>query len=474
MATQLVDVAVIGGGLAGLAAAARLSSSQRVAVLEAETKLGGQCRSEAIPGGALDLGVHGIYPRYTELKALLREAGAPLTTLIRSHRQHVMTPDGIISPVRMPPIPAPLNGLVHVALLTGADPIQRLCAATSLARMLALSTRTPALGDFSIQDFALRCGMPIGAFRLVLEPLAWVGFFLSPRQIAADAYLSALRFLVIGRTDSWHASWVRSPNGDTLVAPVARLCAIHGGQIRTGCRATALLSNGVRITGVRYLDQRGAAHEITCRAVVCAVQPGAAAGLISTIPGAAAAQEARSLRSLGQTCVRTLRFEFERGPSPRAGHGIALTSDAGFAFLSLGDMMPSMRHRRVIEIQYAPDIVGEAEDELLMHLRRLLPDGDQAKLLDIVGTEITTYARYGLESGTFRPNVQSRWVGLHFAGDWVNDPSGAWFMERAVRTGRGAANAILGLHPRPVSSHIEGPLVRATQKLLGRSVRALS
>jgi hypothetical protein len=39
--------------------------------------------------------------------------------------------------------------------------------------------------------------------------------------------------------------------------------------------------------------------------------------------------------------------------------------------------------------------------------------------------------------------VTSGIPGLYFAGDWVRSDEGAWYMERAVRSGRLAARAIL-------------------------------
>jgi protoporphyrinogen/coproporphyrinogen III oxidase len=76
-------VAVVGGGVAGLAAAWELSGgaggpgpgTPRVVVLEATGRLGGKLRAEAFGGGAVDVGPDGFLGRRPEAADLCREAG---------------------------------------------------------------------------------------------------------------------------------------------------------------------------------------------------------------------------------------------------------------------------------------------------------------------------------------------------------------------------------------------------------------
>jgi uncharacterized protein with NAD-binding domain and iron-sulfur cluster len=470
--TQNADVVVVGGGLAGLSAAAHLVPAQRVTVVEAAAELGGQCAGGWNGDRAVDLGVHGIYPRYTELEKLLTRCSAPLSTLISAAGQYVLTPDGVVSPVRMPRLPAPFNGLLHSCLLTGVDARERVELLLSATHLLGAEPESPHLEKLSMQEFATRAGVPKRAFRMVFEPLSWIGFFLSPDEVSASAYLSALRFLILGRSDSWQARWIPTPNGETLVRPIASFIERHGGRLLVKSRATALVSDGKRIAAVRVTGAGGESHEIPCRAAICALPPPAAAELVATIPGPASADQTNALRALGTTSVQTLRLHYTDGPAPDIKHGVALTERAGFVFLALDQIMPAFRGRRVIEIQCGPEVMAEGEGELLSRVRKLLKDGDRAQLRSMEDTGKIPYSRYAVGSAALRPGIFSPWLNLFFAGDWVHEPGGAWFMERAVRTGRSAAHAVQGKHiylqhPEP----LEGMGIRISRSLIRNVLR---
>ncbi|MBO1335563.1 protoporphyrinogen oxidase [Streptomyces sp. VRA16 Mangrove soil] len=72
------DVLVIGGGIAGLAAAHRLldrSPGVRVTVLESSDRLGGKLRAGEIAGARIDLGAESMLARRPEAVGLAREVG---------------------------------------------------------------------------------------------------------------------------------------------------------------------------------------------------------------------------------------------------------------------------------------------------------------------------------------------------------------------------------------------------------------
>jgi oxygen-dependent protoporphyrinogen oxidase len=70
------DVLVVGAGLAGLAAAHRLTRAGfRALVLECEDEPGGRARSEAWEGCTVELGASFVTPAYRRLRRLIRECG---------------------------------------------------------------------------------------------------------------------------------------------------------------------------------------------------------------------------------------------------------------------------------------------------------------------------------------------------------------------------------------------------------------
>src|SRR2546426_8644448 len=59
-------------------------------------------------------------------------------------------------------------------------------------------TATTEIYTLSLHDalpICARAQVPRGAFRILFEPLAWIGFFVHPASLSAQAYLSALRFI---------------------------------------------------------------------------------------------------------------------------------------------------------------------------------------------------------------------------------------------------------------------------------------
>jgi len=467
---ERTDVVVIGGGLAGLTAAAYLSAERRVTLIESTDTAGGQCGGECSGNGARDFGVHGIYPRYTELTALLRMAGVREHDLVRAGDQYIVTPHGRPCRVHLPAIPAPLHVLVHALRLGEIGLRERAQLLSSSAKLLALSADCPNLDVMSIREMAANLRVPPAAFRLVFEPLAWIGFFLHPETLSARAYLAAMRFLITGRSDSWRARWIPPPNGKTLIRPLVDLIERNRGRVLVHTKAVALQEDGKRVSAVKAQASNG---ELTIHAdsFICAVPPQQAASLVETLNNKVCS---RALGRLGSTYVRTFRFHFSPGPTPPVLHGVVLTDAAGFVFFSLRDLMPvyAEQESRVIEVQCGPDLMDAGAVMLESSVRRLLPDGTAAKLLKVDETPTIPYARYAVGGAANRPGIQSSWPNLFFAGDWVEEPSGSWFMERAATTGHLSANAVLRREDgfRPWHS-LEGVGVRTVRRLVSRAMQ---
>lgn len=68
-------IAVVGAGIAGLAAAARLAGKHDVVVFEREGRAGGKIRTEQVDGFAFDWGPNGVLAGNPALRALLSEIG---------------------------------------------------------------------------------------------------------------------------------------------------------------------------------------------------------------------------------------------------------------------------------------------------------------------------------------------------------------------------------------------------------------
>src|SRR3954451_21466205 len=80
----IADVAVVGGGLSGLAAARRIAAANRsVVVLEARERVGGKMRTDDVAGHRADMGAHWVGPTQNRVAALASELG------VRTEPQHM-------------------------------------------------------------------------------------------------------------------------------------------------------------------------------------------------------------------------------------------------------------------------------------------------------------------------------------------------------------------------------------------------
>jgi len=126
LAGKSARVAVVGGGLAGLAAAVRLvEQGASVELFEARRRLGGRARSFRHPqsGRMTDYGQHVSMGCCTALAELLRRTG--LADTFQTHRRlNLVGPDGRHYSLAAGPLPAPLHllpSLLRLNFLSLAD-----------------------------------------------------------------------------------------------------------------------------------------------------------------------------------------------------------------------------------------------------------------------------------------------------------------------------------------------------------------
>ncbi len=243
-------IAVVGGGVAGLAAAAALAAAGRsVCLFEARRRLGGRAGSyyDEAGGQWIDYCQHVSLGCCTELDALFRRTG--LADCFRTYRRlHFFTPDGMrcdLEPLCW--LPAPLHLLPALLAWRALRLRERLALANCLWRLLRCP---PDQGPDTFESWLVRQNQPAAVVERFWQPvlvsalgesLGRVGFA-QARKVFADAFLGSRTGLRLAvpvvplRTilDVRLAAWLESRGvGVHRGATVARIhCREDGGALR--------------------------------------------------------------------------------------------------------------------------------------------------------------------------------------------------------------------------------------------------
>jgi len=261
------DVLVIGGGLAGLAAAARLTQDGlRPVVLEREKEPGGRVRSEEWEGCTIELGATFITPAYRRLRRMIEECGLghrlkPLpnafrTAILRDGRWHHLD-------LRWPEIE-----LVRYQGITWREKV-------SLARLLPSQLRVAAsLRFFDMASAARVDSRPLeavvgkGASRYFTSAVAEV-FCGYPAEDVS------LAFGVLGARFPLRRLWVLEGGLGSLTGELGR---------RLGTRCGAAV-NRLRVEGREVVAELGDGETLRARAAILATRASEALDLWPDAPG---------------------------------------------------------------------------------------------------------------------------------------------------------------------------------------------
>ena len=235
-------VAIIGGGCAGLAAAASLGQQAiPVTLFEASHQLGGRARGINWKGQRLDNGQHILLGAYRETLRLLTLAGVDLeNAVMRLPLQLIM--HGSLDLRAASHLPAPLHMLAGILQARGLSLAEKWAALRFMAWLRGIDFRLTE--DENLLNLLTRKQQPQKLTRLLWEPLCLAALNTPLNQASAQVFLNVLR-------DSFSKSRTDSdmllPRCDlsTLIAdPLAAYIRRAGGQILTNTTVTGLVQNG--------------------------------------------------------------------------------------------------------------------------------------------------------------------------------------------------------------------------------------
>jgi squalene-associated FAD-dependent desaturase len=443
-------VIVVGGGLAGLAAAAALAESRcRVTLLEARRRCGGRAASyeDPVGGGLVDACQHVAMGCCTNFLDLCRRAGLD-DALRRDRTLWFIGPDGDRSrctPSRV--LPAPL----HLAPLLFGMRHFSVGEKLALGRgMLRLARYRPA--DAADAATALEWLRLIGQSERVIR-LFWQPVIESALGESIDLVgITAARKVVVD-------GFLAHRDAADLIVPTEPLGRLFGDRlIRWLEGAGVVVESGMTVTEIERAAVRCGTESIPCDAVVLAVPWKAAARLVPDIVPT-------GNERLAGSPITAVHLWFDRDVID-VPHAVLVGRVSQWVFRGEhGSTTPG--HCQVV-ISASRGLMQSGRqaivDQVVAELREVFPAARNATLRDAkVVTDPTAVlsVRPGVDAQ--RPAAVTRVPNLFLAGDWT---ATGWpsTMEGAIRSGRIAAVAAgryLGLTvPAVVPDLPKNPLVR--------------
>ncbi|MEO0511890.1 MAG: hydroxysqualene dehydroxylase HpnE [Planctomycetota bacterium] len=422
-ATRPTSALVLGGGLAGMAAAVRLAEhGVRVTLVEAAKHLGGRASSFDDPVlGRIDRGQHvtmGVCRNHLDF---LDRVGT-LGDWSFDDAQTWVSPDGRTSALRPSPLPRPLAfaPAVATARFLSLNDKARLAAAG-----LALLGATPEPGQ-SFEDFLLRHGQSRSLIERLWEPVAVGACNLSCRDLDAALALSVVRRGFLADASNARIGVAARPLGD-LYDRVGPIVTAAGGRLLTPCR-------------IESFDARSATTKngetLQADVVVCALSARQAARLRA--PALATDDRFDKAAAVGSSPIICVHLRYDRPVMPDP-HRVLLGRTADWFFSQDGGSRVAGVISAASPLDDTPldDIAARVAEDA----RWLFREAQTATLLRSRAIRERD-ATFAATPAVQRPSTTGP-SGVLLAGDYT-DTGWPATMESAVLSGYRAAAAALG------------------------------
>lgn len=435
---------VIGGGLAGIAAALHLADAGRdVVLVERRRRLGGRAFSFTRGPLTIDNGQH-VYLRCCDAyRGLLRRLDVEHLVTLQDHLNiPVLGPDGRRARLsRMPGVPAPAHlgaALASYGLLRPADRVRAVRGA------LALRTLNPAnraLDSRTLGAFLRAHGQNDATIGALWGVVATATLNLPPDEASLALAAKVFRTGLLDHAPAADLGYARVPLGDLHSTAALRALEAAGVEVLLGHRVEAI-APGATVTA---RGGGGARTWHTDTAILATAHREAFAALpeLARTPAAPAA-------GLGVAPIVNVHVVYDRRVTDLP-FAAAVGSPVQW-FFDRSDA--SGLHRTLPGGQYlaitvsAADAIAQAgSDELaerfVAELARLLPGARGSRPVEVFVTrEHRATFRQEAGSATRRPGSATGLPGIWLAGAWT-DTGWPDTMESAVRSGTAAARAAL-------------------------------
>lgn len=431
-------ITVVGGGLAGMAAAlACADAGAQVTLLERRRRLGGATWSFRRNGLSLDNGQHVFLRCCTAYRSFLERLGVGDHVRLQSRLDlPVLAPGGRAARLRRDRLPAPLHlgrSLLTYGQLRLGDRLRLITAALSLRRV---DIEDPETDAQTFADWLARHGQSPQAIEALWDLICRPTVNLPASE--ASLTLAAMVFQTGLLTDSGAADigWASVPLGELHGEAGRQALERAGIEILCGVPTTAVAqpSSAAGFTVTVADTQRGA------DAVIVAV-PHTALGSVAGVP-----VPHHLVDRLGTSPIVNVHVIYDR---PVTDHEMAagVGSDVQFIFDRTQASGLDRGQCLAVTLSAADEEMTRSSDEIkarvIAGLSELLPRARHARVVDaVVSREPTATFRGSPGSRQARLPNQTTTPGLLLAGAWT---ATGWpaTMEGAVRSGQAAARHAL-------------------------------
>ena len=481
---------VIGGGVAGLAAATGLAErGVPVTLVEREATLGGRVRSWPVrlPDGSpasMSRGFHAFFRQYYNLRALLRRADPGLEHLRAVADYPLRLADGPTDSFARIPRTPPLSIAAFVAQ-SPSFPLSALRRVDVPAALGLLDVSFPATyseyDGVSAAEVLDRLHFPHEARHLALEVFAR-SFFADPRDFSGGELVAMFHTYFTGSAEGLLFDVPDGPYDEVLWEPLGRHLRRLGVEILAGRAVTRLedVGGGIRV----MLDGAG---QLTADDVVIATDRSTLQRLVGSASWLGDEDwRDRVAGLLDAPSFAVWRLWLDR--QPRAGTPPFLGT-SGFGPLDNVSFVDQIEHGAgewarsgggsVVELHAYAVAPGRDESdlrtELLAQLHRIHPELAGGGVVHEEWIVAADCPLAGTDPWRLRPGVESPHARVVLAGDGIRCDLPVALMERAATTGWMAANALLArrglpghdLWSVPVRGRLR-PVARPLRRLLGR------
>lgn len=420
---------IVGGGLAGLAAAVGLTAKgERVTLLESRSFCGGRAYSYAAPvvGDTIDNGQHVMLGCYHATMDYLSLIGSRHFLDIQPQLAIPFLQDANhVEKLHCPRLPSPLHLLAGIFSFCGVGD------AWSLFRHRRELLDNPALhylawDQLSCAEWLEKNRISKEGIRRFWEPLVLAVMNDSPARVSAAPFLSALHRIVSGTPEDASLAISRVGLSDLFVVPALKFLKERGSDVQTGVTVSKLIFQDNRIVSLSTLS--GETLPIT--KIIFAIPPRSLEKLLTEVPGTIVLRE--MLSCWEESPILSVYLWYDRpvvdepivglwgspfhwifnrsalvSPSPSGEGGVRGKSCVTLVVSGASDFDKMSRE----------DVVSEA----IRTMNRYFPKSLEANLVHrLVSREPHATVRLAPGTQRLRAAIKSPWSNAQFIGDWTD------------------------------------------------------